>query len=180
MSRWYSSFFLCVWFVVTLARRWWNHAAALSMAGAVSILFVWPYLHSLVGGASPGGGALLAGSTAAAENFAHFEVRQFYPLIVMTRGATFTPLKTAAMRLAVLPLNYFLELGFFGIASIVFLIGLRKCRPLRPGVIAGITLAAVSVLASTFSAIGARSRGTIWDGGVFCLRSSSCCCGLRS
>ena len=29
--------FLCVWFLVTLARRWWNHTAALLMTGVVSI-----------------------------------------------------------------------------------------------------------------------------------------------
>ena len=131
--------FLCVWFLVTLTRRWWNHTAALLMTGAVSILCVRPYLHSLAGG-----------TAGAVSSFAHFEVRQFYPLIVMTQGATFTPLQVAMMRLAALPLNYFLELGFFGIASIVFLAGLRKSRPLRPGVIAAITLAAVSVLVSTF------------------------------
>jgi len=32
--------FLCVWFLVTLARRWWNHTTALLMMGVVSILFV--------------------------------------------------------------------------------------------------------------------------------------------
>jgi hypothetical protein len=145
--------FLCVWFLVTLARRWWNHTAALLMTGVVSILCVRPYLRSLGGPGSAGG------------SFAHFEVRQFYPLVVMTHGATFTPLKVAMMRLAVLPLNYFLELGFFGIASIVFLIGLRKCTPLRPGVIAGITLAAVSVLASTFLRSGTLEGNDLgWRG----------------
>jgi hypothetical protein len=137
--------FLCVWFLVTLARRWWDHTKALLMTSVVSILLVWPYLHSLAGGTSPGGGTAAAGGS-----FVRFEVRQFWPLNDMTHGATFTPLKVAMMRLAVLPLNYFLELGFFGIASIVFLIGLRKYRPLRPGVIAGITMAAVSVLVCTF------------------------------
>jgi len=156
--------FLCVWFLVTLARRWWNHTAALLMTGVVSILFVWPYLHSLTGGTSQAGGASLAGA-AAAGSFAHFEVRQFYPLVVVTHGATFTPVKTAMMRLAALPLNYFLELGFFGVASIVFLAGLRKSRPLRPGVIAGITLAAVSVLASTFLRSGSLEGNDLgWRG----------------
>ena len=152
MSRWCSLSF-CVWFLVTLARRWWNHTTALLMTGVVSILFVRGYLRSLGGPGSAGG------------SFAHFEVRQFYPLIAMTHGATFTPLQVTMMRLAVLPLNYFLELGFFGIASIVFLIGLRKCRPLRPGIIAGITLAAVSVLVSTFLRSGTLEGNDLgWRG----------------
>ena len=83
----------------------------------------------------------------------------------MTHGAKFTPLQVAMMRLAALPLNYFLELGFFGVASIVFLIGLRKSRPLRPGVIAGITLAAVSVLVCTFLRSGTLEGNDLgWRG----------------
>jgi hypothetical protein len=154
--------FLCVWFLVTLARRWWNHTSALLMTGVVSILLVRPYLHSLAGGTSPKPGTAAA---AAVSSFVRFDVRQFNPLTDMTHGAAFTPLKVAMMRLAVLPLNYFLELGFFGIASIVFLIGLRKCRPLRPGVIAGITMAAVSVLVCTFLRSGTLEGNDLgWRG----------------
>ena len=144
--------FLCAWGLVTLVRRWWTHAAALVMAGVVSILFVAPYVHSL-------------GGTAAGGSFAHFEVRQFYPLVMITHGEPISPLKVALLRLAALPLNYLLELGFFGVASLLFLIGLRKQRPLQPGVIAAITLAAVSVLVCTFLRSGVIAGNDLgWRG----------------
>jgi hypothetical protein len=140
--------FLVVWAVVMLIRGGLKSVAVMVTAGVAAALLVVPYLLSLMG---PGAGGA----------FVKFTVRQFNPLILILEDPNPSP----ALRLLVLPLNYFLELGFFGVAAIVFLLGVRRQRELRLNVLAAITMLAVSVGVCTFmrsGVIGANDLG--WRG----------------
>lgn len=128
-----------VWLCVTLFRRWWTSAAVLAIAGVVAVALALPYLVSLTGPGAGSDGSLLV-----------FEIRRFYPLDRFMEDMSFDRFSMAYMRLLALPLNYFLELGFFGVAAVAFLWGLRGESPLRPGILAGMTMMAVSVALCTF------------------------------
>ena len=146
--------FLVVWVSIAWVRHWRHSTAVLAIAGAVAALLALPYLLSLVGPAS--GGAFL-----------NFAVRNFTPLTAATRTFDLDPFSTAYLRLLALPLNYFLELGFFGVVSVVVLLGLRKRGPLPANVVAAVTMAAVSVSVCTFVKSGTLnndlgSRGFLW------------------
>jgi hypothetical protein len=147
-------------------RRWWNHTLALVAAGLVSLLLVWPYLHSLAGpGAGPRAGSSAGGS------FLSFDVRQFVPIDMLAGKLRLGPVPHSLLRLATLPLNYFLELGFFGVVAVLYLWGLPKLRKpdqtgnLPPDVVAAVTIAAVSVTVCTFLRSGVIAANDLgWRG----------------
>jgi hypothetical protein len=143
--------FLIVWTAVTLLKGWLRHTAVLVIAGAVSAVLVIPYLVSLSG---PGAGG----------SFVKFEIRQFIPLNILVSAWHIGSAPATLLRLIALPLNYFLELGFFGVAASVFLAGLRQ-RKLSPNTVAALTMAAVSVAVCTFLKSGVISGNDLgWRG----------------
>lgn len=154
-------FILIVWTAVTILRRWWNHSLALVAAGLVSLILVWPYLHSLLG---PAAGP----STSAGGSFVSFDVRPFIPIDMLAAKLRLAHLPHSLLRLATLPLNYFLELGFFGVVAALYLWGLPKMRKdgeLPPHVVAAITIAAVSVTVCTFLRSGVIAANDLgWRG----------------
>ncbi len=156
-------FILIVWAGITILRRWWNHTIPLVIAGLVSLLLVRPYLHSLL--AATGTGPRAGGS------FVNFDVRQFVPIDMLANKLRLAPLPHSLLRLATLPLNYFLELGFFGVVAALYLWGLPKLRKqsttgkLPPHVVAALTIAAVSVTVCTFLRSGVIAANDLgWRG----------------
>ena len=141
--------FLTVWTVITMFRRSHALTEVLVVSGMIAIILAIPYLRSLTG---PGSGGA----------FVEFEIRQFNPLNFF--AGNLEPFPAALMRLIALPLNYFLELGFFGVAAIVFLADLRKRGPLQLQDLAAITMAGVSVAICTFVRSGTLGNDLGWRG----------------
>jgi hypothetical protein len=146
--------FMTLWTVTTFFAGWRNHTALLVLAGILSVVLALPYLISLTTGQA-GGGAFL-----------HFTVRDF-------RGARAFGLptefpnhwETNLLRVGLLPLNYFLELGFFLIVGILYLGRMWHLRRFGPAQIASITLVFTSVLICTFLKSGVITNNDLgWRG----------------
>jgi len=153
---------LIAWGAITIVRRWWNHTIVLLIAGVVSLVLVRPYLQSLLAG--PGAGP----SAGAGGSFVSFDVRPFIPIDMLANKLRLAPLPHALLRLATLPLNYFMELGFFGVVAALYLRGLSKLRKdgkLPQHVVAAITIVAVSVTVCTFLRSGVIAANDLgWRG----------------
>jgi hypothetical protein len=130
--------FLAVWTLVTAARRWWPETATCVMAGVVAMVCAAPYLLGLSrteGGAS---GPLLV-----------FAVRPFSPMVTLLRSVGITHgWRLSLTNLAMLPVNYFLELGFFFAAGRLW--WNRRPRPLSRAQLAAVIMLATSLLISSF------------------------------
>jgi hypothetical protein len=117
------------------------------------------------GAGAAGAGAAGAGAAGVGGRFVYFEVRQFSPLTAITNRLHPGALSVAILRLAALPLNYFLELGFFGIVAVVYLRGLRKQTTIPAHVVAACLMAGVSVFVCTFLRSGVIAGNDLgWRG----------------
>jgi hypothetical protein len=150
--------FMMVW-VVALLFRGRRHAAQLtSIAGALALVLSIPYLLELFAKGSGNGGAPIA-----------FSIRSFYfaEALLSASGSDHgwrVPLANALS----LPLNYFLELGFF------FVVGIRQWRKIRDQRsvsdedACGIAMLATSMLICTFLRSNTISNNDLgWRGIVF-------------
>lgn len=128
---------LTVWTVVTFFSGWRRHAYVLVAAGLLAILFVSPYLKQLAG---PGGGG----------GFLILSVRPFPGVDAFFNPPAFSrEWQRQLLNLALLPLNYFVELGFFLVVGIVQIAGhWRLRRNLEQAAVLCILI--VSVLTATF------------------------------
>src|ERR1035437_3976774 len=118
--------FLAVWTAMMLARRCHRDCVALLSAGGLAGILSLPYLLSLV---SHGAGA--AGS--AGETFLTFSVRKFNPAEILLKGNTLhSDWLIQLVNAVLLPLNYFLELGFFFAIGWLTLKRYRKSGKLTP------------------------------------------------
>jgi hypothetical protein len=125
---------LAVWVLVAAVKKWWPAVAACAIAGVVAMAFSAPYLLDLRGGAGGPAGAAL-----------QFQVRPFSPAYVLLRSMGVAEWwKLSLANLAMLPLNYFLELGFSLVAARLW--WKRRPRPLSPA-----QLATAVMLATTLS-----------------------------
>jgi len=105
--------FLFVWSAVVLLKRWRQEFFVLAIAGITATLFSLPFLAGLRG---PGAGGA----------FLHFTVRTFFVIDVLGKMLHFAqPWQWTIAYLLALPLNYFIELGFF------FAVGILEWRRLR-------------------------------------------------
>jgi hypothetical protein len=145
--------FLAVWVCITIGRKWFAETAVLALAGAAALILLLPYALALRG---PGAGGPPL----------QFWVRPFHPVNVFLTAAHASTARRYFVNGLFLPLNYFLELGFFLAAGILWW---RKYRPQHsPLSRAGLALAAMtatSVLLCTFvrsSVIGNNDLG--WRG----------------
>lgn len=155
--------FLAVWTLVALFKKWFVEVRWLLTAGTASVLLVLPYALDLL----HSGGTELPGPGGVASSALplQFTVRQF---ILATVISWFTPLKGAARLIFIngplVPLNYFLELGVFLAAGLLWW-RQRRGRPLTRQELACITMIATSVTICTFlksSVIGCNDLG--WRG----------------
>jgi hypothetical protein len=146
--------FLLVWTAFALARRWWADSAILAGAGVIGLALALPFALSLRGPA-------LGGPPV------EFWIRPFSPINGLFHGegidkGWILPLANALA----LPLNYFLELGFFLAAALLWWKKHRAGgRPLTRAESATWLMIATSVLICTFvrsSVIGNNDLG--WRG----------------
>jgi hypothetical protein len=146
--------FLVAWTFFALAKRGWREAAALIAAGAIALALAIPFALSLRGPAE--GGAPV-----------EVWVRPFSPVDGLLRGAGLAHGWTLPLVNALaLPLNYFLELGFF-FASALLWWKMHRARgkPLTSSESATWLMIAASVTICTFlrsSVIGNNDLG--WRG----------------
>jgi hypothetical protein len=144
---------LVVWGAFTLWKGWYRHLGGLVIAGLLGAALALPYLHEMSG--PGGGGSLLV-----------FSVRNFGPLSSpIARFHIHSGLVIAAMRLAVLPLNYFMELGFFFVVGVIQLRNFRRRGKLLPYEIASLCLVGTVVVLCTFLRSGTISNNDFgWRG----------------
>jgi hypothetical protein len=132
--------FMAVWTLITILKRWFRETAMLCTSGVVALEFTKPYFHSLAG-AKGSGGSLL-----------QLTVRTFdLGEILLRLFGLDRPWQIALGDLALLPLNYFLELGFFFVIGQLVWNNFRKRnRPATRQELAAFTMAGVSILICTF------------------------------
>lgn len=145
--------FLAVWVAITLWRKWFAETAVLAMTGAAALLLLLPYVLALFG---PGAGGPPL----------QFWVRPFHPANAFITAAHLSTAWRFSLNGLLLPLNYFLELGFFFIAGSLWWRKYRlKGRPLSRSALAIAAMVATSVVVCTFvrsSVIGNNDLG--WRG----------------
>jgi putative effector of murein hydrolase LrgA (UPF0299 family) len=115
------AFFGGVWLIVAAQRKWWDEVKGLLAAGGVALLAAFPYLYTLAGPA-------LDGSARGGRFFA-LSIRRFSfgTYLVYSRIHIFpqTMLDLDLILLTLLPVSYFLELGFF------FVVGVQRITQMR-------------------------------------------------
>ena len=146
--------FLTVWTAVALAKRWWRDAAIVVAAGLAGLALFLPYALSLRGPAT--GGPPL-----------QLWIRPFFPVDALFKGQALGHGWMLALANGLsLPLNYFLELGFFLAAGLLWWKKHRAGRqPLSRAEAATGLMIATSMLTCTFlrsSVIGNNDLG--WRG----------------
>jgi len=144
---------LTLWTMITFCTGLRNHTALLVFAGVVTALVALPYLMSLTGAARPGG-------------FLHFTVRDFHGARAFGLHTEFPELwQTYFVRLAFLPLNYFLELGFFLMVGVLYLTRLWRLRRFEPYQMAAVVMLFASIVICTFFKSGASTNNDLaWRG----------------
>jgi len=114
--------FVVFWLPLAAYRRWWDDVSGLLGAGAVGLVLALPYLRVVMG---PG-----VDGTGGGGRFFTLAIRRF-PLAIELINSTFSVTLRQNQSLLhlilflLLPLNYFLELGFF------FVVGALRIRSLR-------------------------------------------------
>ena len=146
--------FLTVWTLITIAKRWYRETAILALAGLVALVSSMPYLASLRSPATGG-------------SFLQLTVRSFdLGQILMKAMELDRPWQTALENLLFLPLNYFLELGFFfGVGWLVCRGFLRQKRSPKRQELAAFTMAGTSIVVCTFLKSGVITNNDLgWRG----------------
>jgi len=145
--------FLSAWTVITFLAGWRNHTWLLVFTGVVTAVFTLPYLISLAG---PAGGG----------TFLHLTVRDFRGARAFGLPTAFPQMwQTYLFRLALLPLNYLLELGFFLIAGILYLNRVWLQRRFEPETVAGAAMVFTSITICTFLKSGVITNNDLgWRG----------------
>ena len=130
-----------LWLLALAARKEWNEIAMFTGAGALALVIASPYLSSLKG-------------VGAGTAFVEFALRPFsFGLYLAHKFGIVlrTPSDVAFANLIFLPLNYFLELGFFLAIGLLRLQQLLKKRiPPTANELAAWTLVATGFLIGTF------------------------------
>jgi hypothetical protein len=102
--------FMAAWTIRTAAQRDWPRVLSSAVAGAAAALLAFPFLKEL------------AGKPGSQGSFLVLEVRQFLPIVQWIYGiGKLNPFTSNLGNLLALPLNYFLELGFFSIVGWIYL-----------------------------------------------------------
>ncbi|MFB3813483.1 MAG: hypothetical protein ACE14L_05170 [Terriglobales bacterium] len=130
---------IAAWLLVSLARRWWDEVALFAVAGALAAVIALPYLR------------MITGKAASAGAFVGFAVRQF-PLadrVLAKHTALSGP--SGVVDFLLLPLNYFLELGFFLLVGVLRIWSIRRgAVRLKREEIAAWTMVGTSFLIGSF------------------------------
>jgi hypothetical protein len=138
------AFFLAVWLVFVVLRNWRRQVALICGAGIVSILSVMPYVLELRGEPSK--------TPANPGKVLEFTVRSF-PIVEALVGPSDgkEDWRVLIADAVTLPLNYFLELGFFAIVAITQFKRMRRGdRMSRDADLCALVMVVTSVLICTF------------------------------
>lgn len=146
--------FMAVWLLIEMHEGHWLTAGLLSASGMLAVLLSVPYMKTLLGPAGGGGG------------FAAFGIRPFYvAYTVLGCFGVRSPAAYQAASLCALPLNYFLELGFFGVVALFRFIDIRRgARLMADCEKASWMMVAVSLFVATFlqSAVQGNPNDLAW------------------
>jgi hypothetical protein len=148
--------FLAVWAFICLAKKWYQEAVSLALAGFAAFTLSAPYLMSLRSSAGSSQGNLL-----------QFTVRSFDLGEMFLKIAGFgRPWQLTVGNAVLLPMNYFLEFGFFFAVAVILLVRFRRAgRPATRPELAGFALFAVSTLICTFVKSGVITNNDLgWRG----------------
>jgi hypothetical protein len=145
--------FLLVWSVVVLVKRWYSELAVLVVAGVTACLCSLPFLTELRG---PGSGGA----------FLHLTVRSFFLVDVLADMLRIhQPWETNLANAIFLPLNYFMELGFFFAVGILEWRRLRRLTVIQRADLALAMMALVSIVVCTFLRSGVIANNDLgWRG----------------
>jgi hypothetical protein len=146
--------FLLLWMVICVAKKWYADAALLGLSGAVALVASLPFLRSLGG---PG-----SSSTPL-----HFTVRRFYFLEGILKALGWSqPWQILAANFITLPINYFLELGFFFAVGVMLWKNFRaQHRPATRCELAAFSMLTTSVIICTFVKSGLVANNDLgWRG----------------
>jgi hypothetical protein len=130
---------MTVWLLVTIHEQKWLAAGLLSLSGILAVCFALPLLKMLLAPAGAG-------------EFATFGIRPFHvALVVLQLFHIASPLAYQATNLFSLPLNYFFELGIFGVVALFrFRDSCRRVQSLSDAEKASWVMVLVSLLIATF------------------------------
>jgi len=145
--------FLLVWSAVVLAKHWHSEFLVLTIAGVTAMLASLPFLASLRG---PGSGGA----------FLHLTVRSFFVVEVLAKILQFgRPWETLFANALLLPLNYFMELGFFFAVGVWEWRRLRRMPLIQRADLALAIMALVSIVVCTFLRSGVIANNDLgWRG----------------
>jgi len=146
--------FLVLWTGVTVWRRWHRDTAALAIAGLAATMLALPYVLDLRGPAAGG-------------KFLQLTVRTFLiPDWILKGQGLGQGWRLALFNALLLPLNYFLELGFFAAAAHLWWRQRRtRRRALERHELAAVLLAGTSVTICTFLRSGVIDNNDLgWRG----------------
>jgi hypothetical protein len=154
------TFFLAIWLIITLFKRNLREAAAICSAGVIALAASAPYLWELL---EAGSGQRSGGGPFVQLTIRWFSIAEALTLIIWPNGPAWRePLANAIL----LPLNYYLELGF------LFKVGLVQWKRMRRGgdffsqkELCGFTMAVTSIMICTFLTSGTISGNDLgWRG----------------
>jgi len=132
--------FVVVWIVICLWKRWYREAFALLLSGLAAAILASPYLLDLKG--TPAASSAFIVPTIRSFSFAEFILHSAF-------GVGYGWL--AVVNIALLPLNYFMEMGvFFLVASIQFRRLGRQCPNIRREDLAAAAIVATTAFMCTF------------------------------
>jgi hypothetical protein len=146
--------FLAIWTFIALIRKWHAEAGLLALSGAVALVASIPFLRSLQ-------------TPAAGGQFLHFSIRSFnLAEILLTLLHLEKPWQAVLANLIFLPLNYFLELGFFlGAGLLLWTRFRREKRSATRPELAAFTMTITSVVVCTFLRSGVIENNDLgWRG----------------
>ncbi len=132
--------FLVFWTAVTVAKKWRDETKVLVVAGLVCVVLAAPYLMTLRGPSPSGTGPPLT-----------IAIRSFKPVESFIVPGPGQGWKLAIANALLLPVNYFLELGFFLAAGLLWLRSRRaRGEPLTRPDLALALMIGTSILICTF------------------------------
>jgi hypothetical protein len=141
-------------------KRRWSQAATLVLAGVIALVLAFPYLADLSGRSPTGPPAVgnsattvntVASGDATAGPLFELAVRPFTIAETIVRANwPNRPSLVPVVDLLLLPMNYFLEFGLFGVVGVAMFMRLRRKEPLQLSTISAYTIAATSLLICTF------------------------------
>ena len=146
---------MLIWSVVALLNRWFAELLVIGTAGATAVLCCLPFLAGLRG-PGPGG------------TFVHPAVRSFFIVEVLGTVISFGHVwQTSLANLILLPLSYFIELGFFFVVGVMEWQRIRCLQPIPRNDLALGLMALVSLLACTFLRSGTIANNDLgWHGSL--------------